>query len=120
MQPLAEALSELRGDLHGLGSLLFLYPVALLVLLILVLYRAPGYPVGAVLLAVLILCGVEGLLVDLLGSLGQVVLDVVRKLCDLLVGNRVLLGSGAISLSGGTRLAEELLVVVAKLGTHVF
>jgi hypothetical protein len=33
---------------------------------------------GAVLLAVLLLCGVEGLLVDLLGVLGQVVLHVVR------------------------------------------
>ena len=35
---------------------------------------------GAVLLAVLILCGVEGLLVDLLGSLGQLVLDAVWQL----------------------------------------
>src|SRR5215207_10528855 len=106
MQPLAEALSELRGDLHGLGSLLFLYPVALLVLLILVLYRAPGYPVGAVLLSVLVLRGVERLLVDLLCVLGQVVLDVVRKLRDLLV--RHLASSFGSSLGRGARLAEEL------------
>src|SRR5215208_6654059 len=99
---------------------ILLDPIALIVLLVLVLYRAPGDAVGAVLLAVLILCGVERLLVGLLGSLGQVVLDVVRKLCDLLVGHRVLLSSGAISLSRGTRLTEELLVVVAELGTHVF
>src|SRR5215216_3934162 len=99
---------------------ILLDPIALLVLLVLVLYRAPGDAMGAVLLSVLLIRGVEGLLVDLLGSLGQVVLDIVRKLGDLLVGHRVLLSSGAISLSGGTRLTEELLVVVAKLGTHVF
>src|SRR5829696_5559760 len=101
---------------------ILLDPVALLVLLVLVLYSAPGDAMCAVLFSVLILCGVEGLLVlvDLLGVLGQVVLHVVRKLCDLLVGHRVLLGSGAISLSGGTPLTEELLVVVAKLRTHVF
>jgi len=91
VQPLAGALGELRGDLHGLGSLLFLYPFALVVLLVLVLHGAPSDAVGAVLLAVLILCGVEGLLVNLLGSLGQVILDAVRKLGDLLVGHRVLL-----------------------------
>jgi hypothetical protein len=33
---------------------------------------------GAVLLAVLILCGVEGLFIDLLGVLGEIVLHVVR------------------------------------------
>src|SRR5215210_708172 len=99
---------------------ILLDPIALIVLLVLVLYRAPGDAMGAVLLSVLILSGVEGLLVDLLCVLGKVVLDVVRKLCDLLVGHRVLLSSGAISLSGGTRLTEELLVVVAELGTHVF
>src|ERR671911_1225169 len=87
MQPLAEVLSELRGDLHGLGSLLFLYPVALVILLVLVLHGAPGYPVGAILLTELILGGVEGLLVDLLGVLGEIVLDVVRKLGYLLVGH---------------------------------
>src|SRR5215208_3597508 len=99
---------------------ILLDPVALIVLLVLVLYSAPGDAMCAVLFSVLILCGVEGLLVDLLGVLGQVVLHVVRKLCDLLVGHRVLLGSGAISLSGGTPLTEELLVAVAKLRTHVF
>src|SRR5215203_1822686 len=87
MQPLAEALSELRGDLHGLGSLLFLYPVALVVLLVLVLHGTPGNAVGAIFLTILILCGVEGLLVDLLGVLGQVVLDAVWQLSDLLVGH---------------------------------
>ena len=67
---------------------ILLDPIALIVLLVLVLYRAPGDAMGAVLLAVLILCGVEGLLVDLLGSLGQVVLDVVRQLGYLLVRYR--------------------------------
>src|SRR5215203_2069221 len=109
MQPLAEALSELRGDLHGLGSLLFLYPVALLVLLVLVLHGAPSDAVGAVFFTVLILCGVEGLLVDLLGVLGQIVLDVVRKLRDLLVGHLSSFGS----LGRGARLAEGFLVGVA-------
>src|SRR5215211_6430560 len=42
---------------------------------------------GAVFFSVLILRGVERLLVDLLGVLGQVVLDVVRQLSDLLVGH---------------------------------
>jgi hypothetical protein len=72
---------------------ILLDPVALLVLLVLVLYGAPGDAVGAILLAVLILRGVERLLVDLLGVLGQVVLDVVRKLGDLLVGYLSSLGS---------------------------
>jgi hypothetical protein len=71
-----------------LRSAILLDPVALLILLVLVLYGAPGYAVGAVLFSVLILCGVEGLLVDLLGSLGQVVLDVVRQLGYLLVRYR--------------------------------
>src|SRR5215207_3264227 len=93
VQPLAEALSELRGDLHGLGSLLFLYPVALVVLFILVLHSAPGDAVGAVFFTVLILSGVEGFLVDLLGVLWQIVLDVVRKLRDLLVGHLSSFGS---------------------------
>src|ERR671910_369219 len=115
MQPLAEVLSELRGDLHGLGSLLFLYPVALVILLVLVLHGAPGYPVGAILLTELILGGVEGLLVDLLGVLGQVVLDVVRKLRDLLVGHLSSFGS----LGRGAGLAEEFLVAVAQLGADV-
>jgi hypothetical protein len=57
-----------------LRSAILLDPVALLML---VLYGATGYAVGAVLFSVLILCGVEGLLVDLLCSLGQVVLDAV-------------------------------------------
>src|SRR5215210_4213383 len=52
---------------------------------------APGHAVGAALLAVLLLGGVEGLFVDLLGVLGQVVLHVVRQLRDLLVGHPVLL-----------------------------
>jgi hypothetical protein len=109
VQPLAEALSELRGDLHGLGSLLFLYPVALVVLLILVLHGAPGDTVGTILLTVLLLCGVEGLLVDLLGVLWQIVLDVVRKLRDLLVGYLSSFGS----LGRGAGLSEEFLVAVA-------
>src|SRR5215211_3530205 len=79
------------------GSAVLLDPVAFLILLILVLNCAPGNTVGAIFLTVLLFGGVEGLLVDLLGSLGKVVLDVVRKLCDLLVGHRVPLGSGAIS-----------------------
>src|SRR5215207_2185155 len=66
---------------------ILLDPVALIVLLVLVLYGAPGDAVGAILLIVLILCRVEGLLVDLLGSLGEVVLDVVRQLGDLFVGH---------------------------------
>src|SRR5215213_1747987 len=73
--------------LGSCSSRIALYPVALLVLLVLLLHGAPGYPVGAVLLSVLILCGVERLLVDLLSVLGQVVLDVVRQLSDLLVGH---------------------------------
>jgi hypothetical protein len=109
VQPLAEALSELRGDLHGLGSLLFLYPVALVVLLVLVLHGAPGDPVGAIFLTVLLLGGVEGLLVDLLGVLWQIVLDVVRKLRDLLVGHLSSFGS----LGRGAGLSEEFLVAVA-------
>src|SRR4028118_886883 len=63
--------------------LLLLHPVALVVLLVLVLDRAPGRGVGATLLPVLVFRGVEGLLVDLLGVLGQVCLDVVRQLRDL-------------------------------------
>jgi hypothetical protein len=109
VQPLAEALSELRGDLHGLGSLLFLYPVALVVLFILVLHCAPGDAVGAVFFTVLLLGGVEGLLVDLLGMLWQIVLDVVRKLRDLLVGHLSSFGS----LGRGAGLSEEFLVAVA-------
>src|SRR5918995_3698721 len=98
---------------HELAILLD--PVALLVLLVLVLYRAPGDPMGAILLPVLILGGVEGLLVDLLGSLGQVVLNVVRKLRDLLVGHLSSFGS----LGRGAGLAEEFLVAVAQLGADV-
>jgi len=48
---------------------IFLDPVALLILLVFLLDGAPSDPVGAVLLAVLILRGVEGFLVDLLGVL---------------------------------------------------
>src|SRR5215203_6366713 len=84
---------------------ILLDPIALLVLLVLVFYRAPGDAVGAVLLAVLILRGVEGLLVDLLGSLGQVVLDVVRKLGDLLVRH---FASSFWSLDRGACVDEEL------------
>jgi hypothetical protein len=62
-------------------------PVALVVLLVLLLNSAPSDAVGAALLAVLVLGGVEGLLVDLLGVLGQVVLHAVRQLRDLLVGH---------------------------------
>jgi hypothetical protein len=67
--------------------IILLDPVALLVLLVFLLYGAPGDPIGAILLAVLILCGVEGLLVDLLGVFGEVVLYTIRKLSDLLVGH---------------------------------
>jgi len=52
-------------------------PVALVVLLVFLLYGTPGHSVGTVLFSILILCGVEGLLVDLLGVLGQVVLNAV-------------------------------------------
>src|SRR5215203_5353524 len=91
-------ITPVLGDLFQAGLLaILLDPVALLVLLVLLLHGAPGNAVGAVLLAVLILCGVEGLLVDLLGSLGQVVLDAVWQLSDLLVGHRVLLGGSPIS-----------------------
>ena len=61
---------------HELAILL--NPVALLVLLVFLLYGAPGDPMGAVLLTVLILRGVEGFLIDLLGVLWQVVLHIVR------------------------------------------
>src|SRR5215203_934510 len=88
---------------------ILLYPVALLVLLVFLLYGAPGYAVGAILLTVLLFCGVEGLLVDLLGVLWQVVLDVVRKLGDLLVGHLSSFGS----LGRGAGLSEEFLVAVA-------
>ena len=54
---------------HELAVLLD--PVALLVLLVLLFHGAPGDAVGAVLLPILILCGVESLLVDLLGPLGR-------------------------------------------------
>src|SRR5919112_2824490 len=91
--------------LGSCSSRIALYPVALLVLLVLVLYRAPGDTVGAVLFSVLILCGVESLLVDLLGSLGQVVLHVVRKLSNLLVRH---FASSFGSLGRGARLAEQL------------
>src|SRR5215208_3060311 len=91
------------------GSAILLDPVALLVFLVLVLHSAPGYPMGAALLPILILGGVEGLLVDLLGVFGQVVLDVVRKLRYLLVGHLSSFGS----LGRGPRLAEEFLVAVA-------
>src|SRR5215204_3075335 len=57
---------------------ILLDPVALIVLLVPILHGAPGHPVGAVLFSVLILCGVEGLLVDLLSVLGEVVLDIIR------------------------------------------
>jgi len=53
---------------HELAILLD--PVALPVFLVLLLHGAPGDPMGAVLLPVLILRGVEGLLVALLGVLG--------------------------------------------------
>jgi hypothetical protein len=67
---------------------ILLDPVALIVLLVLVLDGAPSHAVGAVLLTVLIFGGVEGLLVDLLGSLGEVVLDAVWQLRYLLVRYR--------------------------------
>src|SRR5215208_7112913 len=70
------------------GSAILLDPVALLILLVLVLYCTPGNAVGAVLLAALLLCGVEGLLVDLLRVLGKVVLDAVWQLRYLLVRHR--------------------------------
>jgi hypothetical protein len=57
----------------------------LIVLLVLVLDGAPSYPVGAALLPILLLCGVEGLLVDLLGVLGQVVPHAVRQVAEVIV-----------------------------------
>ena len=58
--------------------MLFGDPLSHLVLLVFLLYGAPGDAVGAVLFAVLLLCGVERLLVDLLGVLGEVVLHTIR------------------------------------------
>src|SRR5215208_6182414 len=65
----------------------FLDPVAFLVLLVFLLYSAQGDAVGAILFAVLLLRGVEGLLVDLLRFLGEIVLHIIRKLRYLLVGH---------------------------------
>ena len=62
---------------YGSASAILLDPVALLVLLVFLLHGASSDTVGAVLLAVLILCGVERLLVDLLCVLGQVVFHVI-------------------------------------------
>ena len=70
------------------GSALLLDPVALVVLLVLILHGAPGYPVSAALLPVVLLGGIERLLVDLLGVLGQVVLT--------LSGRSVILSYGII------------------------
>src|SRR5215216_4992357 len=70
------------------GSAVLLDPVALLILLVLVLNCAPGYAVGAIFLTVLLFGGVEGFLVDLLGSLGKVVLDTLWQLRYLLVRHR--------------------------------
>src|SRR5215212_2748773 len=70
------------------GSAILLDPVAFLILLVLVLNCAPGHAVGAIFLTVLLLGGVEGLLIDLLGVLWQVVLDALWQLRDLLVRHR--------------------------------
>jgi hypothetical protein len=65
----------------------FLDPVAVLVPLVFLLHGAPGDAVGAILLSVLLLRGVERLLVDLLGVLGEIVLHIIRELRYLPVGN---------------------------------
>src|SRR5215216_4115626 len=62
-------------------------PVAFLVLLVLLLYGAPGDTVSTILFSVLLLCGVERLLINLLGVLREVVLHAVRQLRYLLVGH---------------------------------
>src|SRR5215217_4399613 len=67
---------------------ILLNPVAFVVFLVFLFHGAPGDAVGAILLPVLVLCGVEGLFVDLLGVFGEVVLDVIRQLGYLLVGHR--------------------------------
>src|SRR5215217_6770748 len=67
---------------------ILLDPVAFVVFLVFLFHGAPGDAVGAILLPVLVLCGVEGLFVDLLGVFGEVVLDVIRQLGYLLVGHR--------------------------------
>src|SRR5215213_9816447 len=76
------------------GSAILLDPVALLILLVLVLYCTPGNAVGAIFLTILLFGGVEGLLVDFLGSLGKVVLDAVWQLRYLLVRHRTPPSSG--------------------------
>ena len=68
-------------------SVLFGDPVAVLILLVLLLYGAPGDAVGAILFSVLLLCGVKCLFVDLLGVLGKIILYTIWQLRDLLVGH---------------------------------
>jgi hypothetical protein len=67
-----------RCRFYGDVLAILLDPVALLVLLVYLLYGAPGDAMGPILFSVLILRGVEGIFVDLLGVFGQVVLDVIR------------------------------------------
>ena len=59
-------------------SILFGDPLFVLVLLVFLLYGAPGDAVGPILFAVLLLCGVERPFIDLLGVLGEVVLYTIR------------------------------------------
>jgi hypothetical protein len=68
------------------GSALLLDPVALVVLLVRILHGAPGYPVGAALLPVVLLGRVEGLLVDLLGVLGRLFLTLSGRSVSLSYG----------------------------------
>ncbi len=71
-----------NGGLSGIEQLrwclaLLRDPVALVVLLVLLLDGAPGDAVGAIFFPVLVLRGFEGLFVDLLRVLGEVVLHTV-------------------------------------------
>jgi len=76
-------IGQLYGVLHNPlkeYSILLLDPLsALFVLLVLLLDGAPGNPVAAILLVVLLLCGVVRRSVDLLGVLGQIVPYAVRQ-----------------------------------------
>jgi hypothetical protein len=60
--------------------------VTLLVLFVLLLHRAPGYPVSALLLPILLFGGVERFFVYLLGVLGEVLSHALRQIAQTVVG----------------------------------